>query len=107
MAEQTESPPPTTAEVLQKIFSEAVDLARVKDAGYGQAWRAQGYIGNIGRVLSKSERLRNLAWKDSEEGMADPHPAEMAAIEEELRDIVNIAAFALVNLRSGNRWGNR
>lgn len=94
-----EDRPPTTADELRDVFQESVELAKAKDQGYGAAWRAQGYVGNLARVLSKAERLRNLAWRD------EPAEGALEAVEEELRDIINIAAFALVNVRQGNRWG--
>lgn len=95
----------TTAGELHGVFEDALELASAKDAGYGAAWRAQGYMGNLARVLSKAERLRNLAWEDHPEGGGSLPQELREAVEEELRDIINIAAFGLVNLRDDNRWG--
>jgi hypothetical protein len=88
-----------TDEQLIGVFYECRTLAAQKSKGYGDAWRQQGYMGNLARVLSKSARLRNLAWRD---GIADEQ-----AVEAELLDIINIAAMGLTNLRAGNRWGEQ
>jgi hypothetical protein len=88
-----------TTAALSEVFRECQILAAQKSVGYGDAWRQQGYMGNLARVLSKSARLRNLAWRD---GMADEQ-----AMEAELLDIINIAAMGLTNLRAGNRWGEQ
>lgn len=91
----------STEGVLQEVFQETLKLARLKDQTYAQAWRTQGYMGNVARVLSKAARLKELLWRDHDNARTLP----INASEEELVDIINIAAFALHNLRQGNRWG--
>lgn len=95
---------PTTDEQLSAVFAEALRLAQYKERSYRGAWRAQGYMGNLARVLSKAQRLKGIAWRDHSDAVSPDKSAE--SIEQELIDIINIAAFGLVNLRAGNRWGN-
>lgn len=93
--------PGTTLAALQQVFEECLNLAHAKDTAYQGAWKAQGYMGQTARVLSKVARLRALLWH-SDDG-APPMPEETVA--DTLLDLVNIAAFTLTNLRDGNRWG--
>lgn len=95
----------TTVTVLESLFSEAMNLAAVKDAAYGGAWRRQGYMGNVARVLSKVERIRELLWSDRVPETREAVYEETA--EDTLLDLINIAAMALQNVREGNRWGER
>lgn len=94
-----------TTAILEKLFHEAVELARRKDADYGQAWKRQGYMGNTSRVLSKVERLRELVWSDNTADAEDVEGGE--TVEDTLLDLMNLAAMALHNVRTGNRWGRR
>lgn len=85
---------------LLRIFHECLQLQQKKGQTYGKSWREQGYMGNVGRVLSKASRLRHMLWRDfpldsAEEGVVDT-----------LRDLINLAAFAMINHRNQNRWGN-
>jgi hypothetical protein len=91
-------------EQLIEIFCEARNLAAQKNISYGNAWRHQGYMGNLARVMSKCARLKNMAWRDGSDREEVGRVVE-AASEAELMDIINIAAFGVLNLRSGNRWG--
>jgi hypothetical protein len=85
---------------LAEVFLEAIDLVTMKDAHYGGAWRTQGYMGNVARVLSKVSRLKTMMWCDE-----DPDEALEEPIMDTLVDLINLAAFTVVNLREGNRWG--
>lgn len=97
-----------TTAILEKLFHEAVELARRKDADYGQAWKRQGYMGNTSRVLSKVERLRELVWSDNTADAEDAEGGEtVETVEDTLLDLMNLAAMALHNVRTGNRWGRR
>jgi hypothetical protein len=89
---------------LWRHVEEQLALIVDKSQGYGQAWRTQGYMGNIGRLLSKMERLRNLAWHEVADG-DDLRDEE--AIREELVDIANIALFGITNLDNDNVWGGQ
>jgi hypothetical protein len=85
---------------------------RAKDAAYGGAWRKQGYMGNLARIMSKTERLSNMLWKDQ----VDP-PAVQGAeysmqadldgetVLDTLKDLMALAAFMAANIEDGNRWG--
>lgn len=75
-----------------------------KSQGYGDAWRRQGYMGNLARVLSKSARLDNMLWCDVDQGMTDG-PDTQESVTETLVDLGAMAAFTVANLEEGNRWG--
>lgn len=100
---QVQEPAVTGAEAVS-FFNECVDLMMKKDALYGGAWKAQGYMGNVARVLSKVERLKNLLWRD---GIPDTDKETEETIEDTLQDLVNLAFFTRSNYQSGNRWGDR
>lgn len=84
---------------VEALFVEAIRLYRRKSQDYGQAWRSQGYLGNVARVLSKSARLKNMLWRE------DPLRGSGESIEDTLLDLINISAFAVINFRENNRWG--
>lgn len=89
----------TTAHLL-RIFSEAINLQRKKALTYGEAFRSQGYMGNVARVLSKAARLRRMLWLD--------FPIEDAEepVQDTLLDLINLAGFLIINYRDRNRWGH-
>jgi hypothetical protein len=81
------------------VFENALNLAMEKNQGYGDAWQQQGWMGNLARILSKTARLKNLAWRDlSVEYATEPH-------EETVVDLINLAVFFLFNRRDSNKWG--
>lgn len=87
-------------------------LLAAKDANYGGAWRRQGYMGNLARVLSKAARLENMMWRDREEpptvhGSEYVAQAELdnEAIADTIIDLAALVAFLHANLASENRWG--
>lgn len=103
--------PPTTAQVVALFHDAALRLAVAKDQTYRRAWVEQGYMGNVGRILSKASRLRALVWRD-EDQMAEGGSAEGGSPEEHeeslrdtLLDMANLCAFAAHNMAQGNRWG--
>lgn len=89
----------TTAKLLD-IFAEAIVLQRRKTLTYGDAWRSQGEMGNVARVLSKVARLRKMCWTSNQIASADE------SVEDTLLDLINLAGFMLINRRTGNKWGN-
>jgi hypothetical protein len=95
--------PGSAPAVVQSFAEQCEALAAEKDALYGGAWQRQGYMGNMARVLSKIERLREMVWRDGElsEGTTDE------TIIDTLRDLSNIAAFMAENINNGNRWGEK
>jgi hypothetical protein len=94
---------PPLADV-QKVLDEALELARAKNEAYGDSWRKRGYMGNLARIFSKADRLENMVWQDDHD---TDHEGQSESVEDTLLDLVNLAAFALVNAREGNRWGKR
>lgn len=90
----------STTIAMMEIFGRCVTLQREKALTYGEAFRSQGYMGNVARVLSKVARLKNMVWRDvsiesSEESVLDT-----------VSDLINIAAFFIINYNDGNKWGH-
>lgn len=89
-----------TVVALSQVFAEALFLAHRKAQTYRDTWSDQGYMGNVGRVLSKASRMRNMLWRD--------YPIDdIESVEDTLLDLVNLAAFTLINRRERNKWGDR
>ena len=88
-----------TQEELRRVFERALNLAVKKNAAYGSAWRSQGWMGNIARMMSKVARLRSMCWKD--------FPTEDAeeTTDDTALDLINLSAFFLINKGDRNRWG--
>jgi hypothetical protein len=87
-----------------EAYADAVlSLVRVKDAAYGGAWRKQGYMGNLARIMSKTERLSNMLWKDGYHG-PNEFPLDESVLDT-LKDLMALAAFMAANIEDGNRWG--
>ncbi len=83
-----------------------------KDRAYGGAWRDQGWMGNLARVMSKHSRLRNLLWCDQENepaflGAEYVAHAELLneTVHDTIVDLAALAAFLHANLSSDNKWG--
>jgi hypothetical protein len=90
-----------TQQRMLQVFEQCLHLQQRKGRTYRNAWREQGYMGNVARVLSKASRLKSMLWRDQAEYVApDEEPAE-----DTLHDLINIAAFAVMNLAERNRWG--
>lgn len=89
-----------TLEAMRKVFEKCLQLQYRKGFTYGRTWREQGYMGNVARVLGKASRLRNMVWRDS--GIDSSEESRM----DTLGDIINIAAFAIINMDINNKWGN-
>jgi len=88
-----------TLEQLRDIYEEALRLQVRKGKSYGETWREQGWMGNLGRVLGKASRLRQMLWRDR------PNHTDEEKPDETMVDMLNIVAFAIVNYRAGNKWG--
>jgi hypothetical protein len=89
----------TTAKLLD-IFAECIVLQRQKTQTYGDAWRSQGEMGNVARVLSKVARLKKMCWTSNQ---IDSHTE---SVEDTLLDLINLAGFTLINRRDRNKWGD-
>jgi hypothetical protein len=105
--------PPSTLQGAIMFYDQCVDLMSKKNLAYGDAWRDQGYMGNIARVLSKVSRLRNLMWRsypdmnqvlDPENSSQEDTDAE--TVRDTLLDLANLCYFAARNLEEGNQWGS-
>lgn len=88
-----------TQEALRQIFQEALALAIVKEQEYGGAWREQGWMGNLSRILSKASRLKNMLWMDF------AMESNEETTEDTALDMINLSAFFLLNKASRNKWG--
>lgn len=101
--------PPTTAQVVALFHDAALRLAVAKDQTYRKAWVEQGYMGNVGRILSKMARLRNMVWCDEAVSVGpDGAPLDeyTETVRDTLLDLANLCAFAAHNMARGNRWGD-
>lgn len=90
-----------TIEQMREVFEEALALQGRKGFAYGETWREQGWMGNLGRVLGKVSRIRHMLWRDT----STQRQSADEPVDETLLDTINIAAFALINYRNGNKWG--
>jgi len=96
---------PGSAMAIWQGHSDAV-LALIKSKqAYGDSWVRQGYMGNIGRVLSKADRLRNLMWRDLNQDESAPDSPDNETVLDTLYDLSALCALAIANIEEGNRWG--
>lgn len=93
--------PPTLAQEFIMYFDGCVELMQRKNLDYGNAWQRQGYMGNLARICSKVDRLRNLLWRSD----VSYSEHELETIEDTLRDLANIVVFMHLNYTGGNQWG--
>lgn len=95
------NPAQSEAETAFAAYAEAVQaLVRAKDQAYGGAWRKQGYMGNLARIMSKTARLEAMLWSDN----AIPEAVD-EAVTDTLKDLMALAAFMAANIEDGNQWG--
>lgn len=90
-----------TVRRLAEVFEDALNLAYDKTQGYGEAWRDQGWMGNLARVMSKSSRLRNMLWRNTFEQSESMDES----VEDTALDMINLLGFMLINRRGLNPWG--
>lgn len=86
---------------LASVYQEALTVAHSKNLAYGDAWRRQGWMGNLARMMSKMARLKNLCWRDHSMEFADESVSDSAL------DMVNITSFFIVNRSESNKWGTQ
>jgi hypothetical protein len=100
--------PAESLQSLRNVVGDALRLLEVKNTQYGDAWRKQGYMGNLARIQSKAARLNALLWRDAD-GDGYPLPADYTrdgeTVIDTLTDLINLAAMMAVNFSEGNRWG--
>lgn len=79
-----------------------------KSGGYGNAWQAQGYMGSLARVLSKTARIKNMLWKERPWlGTGGQESAEeQESVLDNAYDTAALLAFLVANIDDNNRWGS-
>lgn len=87
---------------LSRIFAEAADIVREKNSRYQDSWRAQGWLGNLSRILEKAGRLRAMLWVPVSPLLNGEreHPRETAI------DMINTLAFMVINMDDGIERGH-
>lgn len=84
------------------VFAKAIETFDQKNQDYGDAWRTNGWRGNLSRVFEKVQRVRNLAWR--------PDPRVPAVGDEQvletLQDLLNTTAFAIINMIEEVEYGH-
>lgn len=81
------------------VFEGVLNTIYQKEQHYGGAWRSQGWMGNLARIMSKVSRLRNMQWR------ADPMEAASESIDDTLQDLIALSAFGSINRVDANVWG--
>jgi hypothetical protein len=91
-----------THERATRVLDEAMRLLSQKNATYQDAWKEQGWRGNLARIMSKVTRLRNMLWRSQITLMNGDkeHPRET------LLDIINCCVFAILNIDDEREWGH-
>lgn len=84
---------------LADVCTEAQETVARKNRLYGDAWLKQGWRGNLARVLSKADRLRNVMWR------TEPLPDAEELSDETAVEMITLLAMFIVNKRNGNEWG--
>lgn len=95
---------PLAAVAWDKYAEKVRELILAKSQDYGNAWVAQGYMGNLARVLSKEARLKNMLWRDDPDRYHRDEHGE--SVQDTLYDLGALAAFLVANLEKDNRWGD-
>jgi len=84
------------------VFSEALMLFDQKNADYGDAWRRNGWRGNLPRLFEKSDRVKSLLWRNDPRV---PAVGDETAVQT-LVDMMNTLAFCVINLREEVEFGH-
>jgi hypothetical protein len=82
------------------VLEGAVNTYWQKERLYGGAWRKQGWMGNLARIMSKTARLKNMLWRD------DALESSDEPIQDTVQDLINLCVFTLLNRGQQNKWGN-
>lgn len=87
---------------VEEVFAEAARLFSAKNLHYKDSWREQGWRGNLSRILEKAKRLRSMLWRGGNVLLngSNEHPRET------LLDIINTAAFCIINMDDRLEWGH-
>lgn len=92
----------STTALMLEVFAKCITLQRRKARTYGEAYRSQGYMGNVARVLSKASRLKNMVWTDGTFQTEDSEETVM----DTMYDLINLASFFIINYMDRNKWGH-
>lgn len=84
---------------LGSVFQLALEAAHDKNKTYGDAWRKQGWMGNLARMMSKMSRIKHMGWRDHSMDNSNESLADSAL------DLVNITGFFIINRSEDNKWG--
>lgn len=87
---------------MSRVFDEAIRIASQKNQDYADAWREQGWRGNLARILSKSARLKNMLWRRDSSFLN----GGQETVRETALDQINTLAFFIINLDDGREWGH-
>jgi hypothetical protein len=90
-----------TIDQMRRVYEEALALAERKNADYGDAWRDQGWRGNISRIFEKTKRLRTILWSGKP---VETHVDEN--VRETAIDMMNSLVFFVLNTDAGVEWGH-
>lgn len=99
---------PMPLQSLRNVVGDALRLLEHKNEQYGDAWRKQGYMGNLARIQSKAARLNNLLWRDADgDGypLAPNYSRGGETVVDTLLDLINLSAMMAMNWTEENRWG--
>lgn len=91
-----------TREKMWDEFARAIETFDKKNADYGDAWKANGWRGNLSRVFEKNQRVRNLLWRSDPR---TPAVGDEQAVDT-LRDMLNTIVFAIMNLQEEVEYGH-
>lgn len=84
-----------------EILASALATLHAKNGAYGDAWRAQGWRGNLARIMSKTSRLRTMLWRTTpaRDSVGEP-------VVDTLQDLINLCVFMTLNRKDENEWGH-
>lgn len=83
------------------LLENVLEVVDQKNAKYGDAWKRQGWMGNLARIMSKSDRLRSMLWRP------DPVEDSDESVKDTALDIVALAVFFAINFANDNPWGDK
>lgn len=92
-----------TCELLVHMWQEQLNLFLAKNTMYRDAWRDQGWRGNVARVLSKASRIKAMLWGSVTWNSFDGDEP----VEDTLRDLSLLCMFTIINRSHDNEWGPR
>jgi hypothetical protein len=86
---------------LANFYAHCLTVANTKSLTYGDAWRRQGWMGNLARMMSKMSRIKFMSWQDHAMESADESITDSAI------DLANITGFFAINRSEDNKWGGQ